>query len=383
MTRRLLAAAALLTLLAAPLVRAQDGYSGGWTDPAPSSDLDGRPLAYLDAARPLVGQVSHPNGISSVNAVLVPDPEHPVAEGCEASMDGPTATEPSGSTMVFRVPATFPCNLVYEVRATAQANAGGGLGNDTPGPYAMPLLVAVAIPPAPVSQVDAVLEVDGDDRSVVLEWPEGSEPDLLGYVVARDGTSLGQVDAGDTLRFVDDDPPPGISEYSVTSVRDGPDDTVEQVPAEPTVVQVEVPASEDDADGGDGDGDGDGGGSGGGDGGEAADPQIAGEQTAAEPRGAPLSGGLSSVNARGQAPPSLGPPTTLDTGYQETLPFDPRAPEEVAAPPSGDAAVVTVFEEADALDDKQRYAFIAGGLAVLVGASVILHVTRRAAREAY
>jgi hypothetical protein len=380
--RRLLAGAAFVMLLAAPAAFAQDGYSGGWIDPSPSGMRDGRPIGYLDSARALTGEVSHPNGISSVSVVLVPDPDHPVADGCDASMDGPAATEPNGTSMVFRAEATFPCNLVYEIRATAQANAGGGgLGDDTPTPYAMPLFVAVAIPPAPVSYLDAVLEIEGDDRRVELTWPEGPEPDLLGYVVARDGETLGQVGAGERTRFVDDEPTTGTTSYSVTAVREGPDDTVEQVPAEPTTVAVEVPADEDDADAVDTDGDGEP--DSGGAGGEPADPEIASEQEAAEARGAPLAGGLSSVAARGQAPPTIGPPTTVDTGYAETLPFDPRDPEQLAAAPNGDPAVVTVFEEVDPLDEKQRYAFIAGGLAVLVGAAVIMHVTRRAAREAY
>jgi hypothetical protein len=87
------------------------------------------------------------------------------------------------------------------------------------------------------------------------------------------------------------------------------------------------------------------------------------------------------VRARGQAPPRLGPPTTLDTGFGETLPFDTSG--QALSAPEGDAAVVAAFEEEQLLDEKQRMAFIAGGLAVLVGAAVILYVTRRAAREAY
>jgi hypothetical protein len=117
---------------------------------------------------------------------------------------------------------------------------------------------------------------------------------------------------------------------------------------------------------------------------EPQEPAIAGEQQPATAAGAPPAGGLSSVRARGQAPPSLGPPTTLDTGFQGTLPFDPANPQpQVAAPVAADPAVVSVFDEGEPVDRKQFWSFIAGGLAVLVGAAVIFHVTRRAARGAF
>lgn len=373
--RRLLLAVAAMAVVAMPTAWAQEGYSGGWNDPAPSGVRDGKPLAYLQQVQRLSGHVSHPNGIASVNAFLVPNLDAPPPSDCEASADPSTATEPSGNGVIFHLTATFPCNLVYEVRANAQANASGGIGGGSPPPHVMPLFVAVAIPPAPVAYVDAELEMVGDAGRVVLSWPGGTEPDLLGYVIARDGEPLGQLDAGETTRFVDPEPPTGgTSRYSVTAVRRGPDDTVPQVSSRPTTVSVDVPATpDDDAAAGGGDGTGAG-----------ADPQIAGEATTAETRGAPGSGGLSSVRSRAQAPPRLGPPTTIDTGFDETLPFDTTRAQAAAptAPPVGDQAVVRVFDEDELLDEKQRLAFLAGGLAVLVGAAVIMHVTRRAAREA-
>lgn len=376
--RRLLAGAALLVLLAAPAVRAQDsGFSRAeWTDPAPSADRAGTPLAYLERPQQLTGVVVHENGISRVTAVLVPDPTNPPADGCDATVD-PNATL-DGDGVTFHVNATFPCNLVYEVRASAQSNPGTGIGARPAEQRAIPLLVAVAIPPAPVASVDAVVEIDGDDRSVVLEWPGNAEPDLLGYVITRDGESLGQVNAGDATRFTDTDPPGGTTDYAVVAYRQGPDEDVKQVPSSATAVSVELPPDPDEPAGAEGDGDG---GDAGGDGGAPVEPSLAGEQQAAAPSGRPLS--LSTGRAAGQRPPSLGTPTTLDTGFQETLPFDTSGGDETAIGPNGDPAVVATFEEEDILDEKQRMSFIAGGLAVLVGASVILHVTRRAAREAY
>lgn len=368
MTRRTLAVAGLLVLVAAPFAGAQEsGFQRAeWVDPAPTSQVDGQPLAYLDSARQLTGIVTHENGIERVTALLVPA-QDPPPEECRATVDPNATMERNGST--FRVTATFPCNLVYEVRANAQSRAGSGLGAPPPATHVMPLLVAVAIPPAPVASVDAV--VDGDARTVTLEWPGGPEPDLLGYVVSRDGEAIGQVNASEATRFIDDEPPGGSVAYEVTAVRSGPDDEVQQVASEPTTVAVETPADPDAPATSTGGSDPSAG---------PVDPQLAGEATQAEVQGQPNGAGLSSVAARGQRPPSLGPPTTVDTGFSETLPFDPNAPSQRA---SGDPAVVATFEEVVALDEKQRLAFIAGGLAVLVGAATIFYVTRRAAREAY
>jgi hypothetical protein len=380
--RRVLAAIALLLVLVAPTAHAQDanGYSGGWTDPAASGERDGKPLAYLDSARPLTGQVSHPNGITRVSAVLVPDPDNPPADGCDASMDPNVAAEQNGTEVVFHVAATFPCNLVYEVRATAQANRGSGVGASTPPPYQMPLELAVAIPPAPVSSVEAKLTVDGDDRSVTLSWPANTEPDLLGYVITRvaggDTDTLGQVDAGEDTTFVDDSPPAGkTSRYEVTAVRRGPDSDVKQVPGPTTAVKVAVPAKDASADGGTS-----------GSTGGSGDEGLITQETAPPAKGQPNPNLLSQVRAKdGSKRPSLGPPTTLDSGFTETLPFGPGSPEAVGAPQGRDNAAI-VFEEGDdasPFSNKPTMTFIAGGLAVLVGAAVIFYVTRRAARDAY
>lgn len=383
--RRLLATAALaVTVLAfTPPAGAQDGYSGGWTDPAPSKTRDDKPLAYIDRQQALSGQVSHPNGIQSVGVVYVPDPNNESTEGCGADAQ-PAVVEENGTTAVFRMDATFPCNLVYEVRATAQARPSEGLGGSTPGPYVMPLLVAVAIPPAPVPVVDAYLDVN--DPSVTLTWEAGDEPDLLGYVINRtvagETETLGQVDVRDSLLFVDADPPAGTSaRYDVIAVRDGPDDEIEQVAAEPTSVVVDVPGEpEPDDDDASTDG---GSSSGGGD--DPVDPALAGDATTNESQGRPDAGSLSSVRVRGaQGRPT--PPTTADTGFSETIDYGEAGEGEAALVPAGDNAVVALYDESitgSPWSDKETMSFVAGGLAVLTGAGVMLTVTRRAARAAY
>lgn len=376
--RRLLAALVLLAVVAltAHSAGAQEGYDGGWTDPAPTKSRDGKPLAYLDAAKLLTGQVSHPNGIKNVSAVLVVDPNESPASGCDAEMDPNIIVEQEGTTATFRVNASFPCNLIYELRATAQANADATITGGAPPPYAMPLFVAVAIPPAPVSSVDAILEIDGDDLTVTLEWPASPEPDLLGYVVNRvtgDSTeTLGQVDAAEHPTFVDEDPPAGeSSRYDVIAVREGPDDDVEQVAAAPTSVTVDPPDEVEDPDA-----DGTGGG------GEPVDPQLAGDATPTDGGSGPAPGSLSSVRIRGAPQPTT--PTTLDTGFSETIDYGDA--EVAAGAPPVDNAVVAIYDEGTTgspWSDEETMTFVAGGLAVLSGAGTILTVTRRAARAAY
>lgn len=370
--RRLLVGAVALVLLAAPFASAQtDGYTGGWTDPAPTATHNDQPMTYLEAAAPLTGVVSHPNGISSVTAVLVPDPDAPVPAGCDATMD-PVTAEPNGSSVTFHVHATFPCNIIYELRATAQANQSSDVGATKPDPFRLPLFVAAAIPPAPVQGVDAILEVDGSSRKVTLQWAAGSEPDLLGYVVTRttsgDTKSLGQVDAGDDTRLADADPPAGkTSRYDVTAVRRGPDDDHKQVAAAPAQVRVDVPARSETSSGS---------------GGEPPLTTIVSSGSSEPPPDPHL---LSSVNAVGTHGTPASPPTTLDTGFNPTLDYPKPADDEVAAP-VGDPAVVVTFDESGGespWENRETMRFIAGGLALLVGALVVTYVTRRAAREAW
>lgn len=376
--RRLLLAAFALVTLAAPFAVAQtNGYTGGWTDPAPSATRDDKPLTYLEDAKAITGEVSHPNGIGDVSAVIVPDPDSPPPAGCDPTME-PVTAEPNGTSVTFHVNATFPCNIVYELRATAQANTGSGVGASPPPAFQMPLFVAAAIPPAPVGDVDAILEVSGSKRKITLQWAAGSEPDLLGYVVTRttsgETKTLGQVDAGDDTTLVDDDPPAGkTSRYDVTAVRRGPDDEHKQIAATPTAVRVDVPAQSAST-GGDGSGSGD-----------SGEPPLTTIVTSETHQGAPNPGLLSSVNAAGShgGPPS--PPTTLDTGFNPTLSY-PTPADEAAAAPTGDPAVVVTFDEGGAdtpWENRETMTFVAGGLALLVGALIVSHITRRAAREAW
>jgi hypothetical protein len=81
----------------------------------------------------------------------------------------------------------------------------------------------------------------------------------------------------------------------------------------------------------------------------------------------------------GGGPPT--PPTTADTGFKQALQY-PAGKPAAAAAPTGDPAVVAVFDEGGGtspLSNRSTMSYVAGGLAVLVGAFVIRTVTRRAA----
>lgn len=377
--RRLLAIVALVVAVGATAAHAQDsnGYSGGWTDPSPSgTNDDGWPVVYLEEARTLSGQVSHANGIQRVTAVLVPDPDDPPPDGCDPTMS-PVTAEQNGTTATFHIDAGFPCNLEYDLKATAQAASGGAL-RGTPPPYQMPLAVIVAIPPAPVGTVTATATADGTTRSVKLEWPANQEPDLLGYLVQRTAhdktVALGQVDAGDTLEYVDDSPASGTSNrYDVVAVRRGPNAEIKQVTSTPTSVSVDVASRETDASSGSTSG-----------GGESGLTTVV---TGRPSTGRPDAQSLSSVRARGGNGAPSGPPTTFDSGFQGTLPFKTGDQSAASPVPSGDdPAVVATFDEGgreSIFGSKGAMTFIAGGLAVLVGAAVLFYVSRRAAVDAY
>jgi hypothetical protein len=164
----------------------------------------------------------------------------------------------------------------------------------------------------------------------------------------------------------------------VIAVRRGPDAKVKQVAATPTSVAVDV-ASRDAS----GSGDGTGGSTASGQSGGAALTTVV---TGQPSTGKPDSQLLSSVRARGGSGAPSGPPTTFDSGFQGTLPFKTGGQSAAALPGGGDPAVVATYDEGGTdsfLGSKAAMTFIAGGLAILVGAAVLFYVSRRAAVDAY
>jgi hypothetical protein len=316
----LVAAASVLTLAPAG---AHGDYAGGWSDPAPGARLDG--------LRGISGAVGHAHGIQAVSLNLVV-PEDPDAPDECAPTGGPWAPVNGGGApqVSFTFQVTFPCNIVYRVEAAAQAGSGEGSTFDpdpAPSPFQMPTLIAVAIPPEPVDDVEATLTGTARNPEVEVAWSPGEEPDLKRYVITRDGEVLGEVYHGEPAVFVDEDPPSGRSIYEVTAVRSAPggdvaggasgaDVNVPEPPPEEDDEDERDPSSDDDGDddsSDDDDGDDD-------DGDDGDGPSL-GSSTGSGGGSQPGSIGSSSGPATGG-----GPPTTLDTGFSETLPFGEPGP---------------------------------------------------------
>src|SRR5690606_32499482 len=66
-------------------------------------------------------------------------------------------------------------------------------------------------------------------------------------------------------------------------------------------------------------------------------------------------------------------PTTLDTGYQEALPFRPSS-----APPSGDPAVVARLGDEGDGSQRETLLLVAGGTTAFSWAMLLRFVSRRA-----
>lgn len=363
MNRALLALAVLaagaLLVLAPPAGAASP--RGGWSSPAITGDDAGTPVATLQRPGPITGWAEFDQGIAGVGFTLVEDPSK-TGEPCSARGKVLSQSAPGGANRIeFAFDAPFPCNQRYQVRATV-APEQRPLRDDTN--LVLNLLVDVALPPAPATGVTADV---GGDRTVTVRWgSEPQAPDFEGYRVERavgdePFRRVGEVGATQTS-FVDGGVPDagGTLRYRVIAMRPGPrgDTTVFAEPSSPAV--AEVPAAPGEATAGDGtqaDGTGGDGGTGGTGGTSGTSPTVRRAQ-----RGA--------ITRRTTA-------TTIDTGYQESLPFDRSA--SPTAPPPGDPAVVArLDDDSDDESRRQTMLLLAGGTAAFSWAMLLRLVTRRA-----
>lgn len=112
----------------------------------------------------------------------------------------------------------------YTVKVIAESNGGNATDSKR-------LLVDNA-PSTPTGVTASVA-----DGVVNVTWNANPEPDILGYRVTRDGTSLGQV-GGTSLT---DQPSPGDHSYSVTAVRRSPTQGERAGGSSSTSINVPVP----------------------------------------------------------------------------------------------------------------------------------------------
>jgi hypothetical protein len=296
--------------------------------------------------------------IEEVEVRVVDDPDDAFtpADGCtlpapaEFSGDGPgpglTAEQ---DFLVERV--IVPCNGRYVVEAE------GRLEDPDDDSYTMRQSFVVAAMPASVTGLGVTF--DGDDRSVTVTFQPLAEadlpPDAIGYVLERSGddgvfVDVGAVELGDDPEFVDPltDAPAGAYTYRVRAVRAGVDGEVRSsiIDTETDTVEVE---------------------------GDPAPDSTATTSTAAT---SSRSSGDRIPLTRGGSAPRLTTPTTLDTGFEDSLDYGDRG--EGDGELAGDEPVAGQSIVRDEAEGMGLAVPAAGALVMLGWAGHILYLNRLA-----
>lgn len=249
---------------------------------------------------------------------------------------------------------TLPCNGRYLVEAT------GRLEDPDAGTYTLRQSFVVAAMPASVTGLGVT--VDGDERSVTVTFQPLAEgdlaPDAIGYVLERSGddglfVDVATIEVGDDPEFVDPltDVAAGAYTYRVRAVRAGVDGDIRSsiIDTETDTVEVE------------------------------GDPPSAPGSTPTTSSGragvtsSRSSGGRISVPRTGSAP-RLTTPTTLDTGFEDTLDYGDRGEGEIA----GDEPVAGQSIVRDEAEGMGLAVPAAGALVMLGWAGHILYLNRLA-----
>ena len=356
MTRKLVLvaiSAGALLLSVAPHASAATP-NGAWTSPSVTATYQNAPMATVSEAQQLGGFAEFDSGINSVDFSLLSD-----ADGDCSAADGvqrQTANFGGAKRADFAFDASFPCNRRYEVRAVVHPQQQP-LRNDSD--LVLDLWVAVALPPDPVSSLKATALSDGE-RGVSLKWEDSNnQPDFGGFAIWRsvgDGDWTYLDDAGPNASSYTDHAVPragGVVRYKVFGTRPGPDPGSKLVAASSPIAKADVDAY-------------------------VPPTTVAGEG------GGSGTGGSSgpSVRVSGNEAPrvvtrtySRTSPTTLDTGFQETLPF--QQPQSTDAPPAGGTAIANLNDEGDS-NQRQSLLLVAGGTTTLSWALVLRYLTKRA-----
>ena len=347
-----------------------DTPTGRWTDPAPATQYQGAPLAYLQKAQQLRGQADFGAGsIASVSFTLVQDAANtPSTDPCSASNAVKPQSVAGGSSHVdFAFDAPFPCNRKYEVRATVTP-AKRTLQNDSPA--LLNLWVAVAIPPAPTTGLTAS-PLSGDDRGVKLTWAGVTrEPDFVGFEIRRaigDAAFEPVADAVPGATSWTDHKVPrngGTLRYQVVGMRPGPEagtTVFAPVGSTATATVDPAPTTTVPATGGSG-------GSGGSDGSGATSGGPSGA-------GVPTGAASPSVHREFSVPGATSlTPTTVDDGFSERLPFKQRS--GVA---TGEGSSVANLSDGGGKGDGRQQALLVGGATVTFSWAMLFRFLNRRA----
>lgn len=277
--------------------------------------------------------------------------------------------EPGITEDPFGFDVSFPCNGTYKLSAfvkfVTQGVDGGltGLANQ-PGEGNPDQVFSVAIPPVQVQGLKA--DYDAGSRIARLEWTKNPEPDVVGYFIERsvlDSTAgymrIGGPQPKTETNFED----PDVDQeylYRVVAVRRGP------APGQTIVGPPSLRRS--------------------------AGPESTTPTNAPPPptnnggggaRSGNSSGGAAASGNAAQAPSRTR--TTTDNGFEQSLPFDPSRTTTIPPTPEvpEDAAVLAEFDDEPTDQEEQRATLVpvAGGLALLVGASHMFLLSRRAGED--
>lgn len=248
---------------------------------------------------------------------------------------------------------TLPCNGRYVVEAA------GRLEDPDASTHTLRQSFVVAAMPPSVTGLGVTL--DGDDRSVTVTFQPLAEgelsPDAIGYVLERSGddglfVDVATIGVGDDAEFVDplSDVPAGAYTYRVRAVRAGVDGDVRSsiIDTETDTVEVE------------------------------GDPPSAPGSTPTTSAGRSRVSGTRSAGGRisaGAGPASRSTtPTTLDTGFEDTLDYGDRDESELA----GDEPVAGQSIVRDEAEGMGLAVPAAGALVMLGWAGHILYLNRLA-----
>lgn len=380
-----LAGGLLATLLVAPVALAQtgevpptDGLDPGQQQPPeqqpPGSweassfeepfDADGAivPRETFDIEGTLRYQKTGPSDfIEEVEVRIVDDSGDSFAPGDGCSLPSPTTISGDGPRPGLSAEQSFevhdvsvPCNGRYLVEAQ------GRLADPDAESFTLRRSFVLAAMPASVTGLGVTY--DGSGRSVTATFQPLADdqlaPDATGYVLERSGpdgdtfVDVATIGLDDEPRVVDplDDAPAGTYTYRVRAVRAGADGDVRSslVDTETDTVEVE---------------------------GEPPSSSTSSPGAAAGRRGvgARSAGGRISAGRTG-SDPRLTTPTTLDTGFEDTLDYGERSDDELA----GDEPVAGQSIVRDEAEGMGLAVPAAGALVMLGWAGHLLYLNRLA-----
>lgn len=326
----LIAGAALVALLILPPApSAAQSTAGNWD----GSSLDPGPSSVAASAYTLSGTFRHsPNRVVKVTVSAAP-------AGSGACAIAPVTVPAASTPRTFNVTLSIPCNGTYSLVATATTTDDRTFfPSDS---ASLSRSVEVSAPAPTVTGVAAV----GAGRSVTVTWDDMTQvvPDVSGYLVQRqsaDGTfaDVAGLTSSDQS-YVDNDLPDegGDIAYRVLSTRPSPNgEKMSAASAEATTSYDATPRPTTTGGSGNGgttatpggtDGTGSAPGGSGGSGG-----------TGGSPGGTPAGVSAPRVYSGTFLPPllrpasqTLSPPTTADTGFDNSLPYAPR-PKNTVVP---------------------------------------------------